>query len=130
MKQFLAVIMLLAAIPAFAEENVVYDDGVGAQISFCLPIQETDNGQEVQYSSFKISVEKGGKFLLLADLAGAKSKDGSNFVGKLIIPSELVASAEITIFGSPLKSSRAVQKTFRVSSFKKITRAKSWTEEK
>jgi len=93
-----------------AGDNIVYDDGTGAQISFHLPVYGDHHGKKVEYTTFRIVVVKDGRFLLFADLTGAKTGGGKTFAGKIIIPSELVASAEIIMLGCPPNSSYAVQK--------------------
>ncbi len=120
---------LSLTLSVIAKENIVYDDGTGAQISFCLPIQDTSNGAPVVYNTFRISIVKDDKFLLCADLAGRTSDDGKFFRGKIIIPSEFVRSAEILLLSSPPNSTRAVNKKLMVRDFKRLKRAKSWTEQ-
>lgn len=121
---------LLAVVPAMAGENVVHDDGVGAQISFNLPVYAKQDGKKIEYTTFRITVVKDDKFLLFADLSGAKTKDGKTFFGKIIIPSDLVNSAEILMLGSPQNSSLGIQEKLKVSSFRKVKRKKSWTDQK
>jgi len=130
MKPLLVAIALIAAVPVLAYENVVHDDGTGAQISFYLPTQGKQHGQEVEYTTFRITVVKDNKFLLCADLAGTKTEDGKTFFGKIIIPSDLIGSAEILMLGSPRNSSLGIEMKLKVSTFKKITREKSWTDQK
>lgn len=76
-----------------------------------------------------IAVVKDDKFVLFTRLSGAKTKDGETFFGKIIIPSELVESAEIEMLGSPPNSSLGVRKKLKVSTFRKIIREKSWTDQ-
>jgi len=114
---------------AIAEESIVHDDGTGAQISFCLPIHNTSHGRSVVYSTFRISVVRDGKFLLFADLAGKTSDDGKFFIGRVTIPSEFVHSAEILLLGGPPNTSLGLDKKLMVRDFKRLTRAKSWTEQ-
>jgi hypothetical protein len=129
MKPQLAAVMLLAASPVFADDNVVHDDGTGAQITFSLPTHGNQDGRRVEYTTFRIAVMKEDKFLLLADLAGKKSEDGNTFSGKIIIPSETVASAEILMLGSVSpNSSIGITKNVKVSGFKRVPRKKSWTD--
>lgn len=130
MRMVVAVLVLVSTAWVVAQENLVCDDGTGAQITYCLPVRGEDHGQPVDYGSFRISAERNGKFLLLADLPGKIGTGGSNFVGKIIIPSDLVAVAEIIAFGAPPNSSRGVEKRIKVSELKRVSRAKSWTESK
>jgi len=122
--------ILLAAVPAKATDNIVHDDGTGAQISFRLPTHGKQDGLRVEYTTFRMAVVNDDKFLLFTDLSGAKTKDGEIFFGKIIIPSDLVKSAEILMLGSPPNSSRGIRKKLQVSTFRRITRAKSWTDQK
>jgi hypothetical protein len=115
---------------AFANENIVHDDGTGAQISFFLPTHDKQGSLEVEYTSYNIIVVKNGRFLLLEDLSGSKTEDGKAFFGKIIIPSEFIDSAEIGMFGSPRSASIGIEKRLKVSTFKKILREKCWTEQK
>jgi len=115
---------------AFANENIVHDDGTGAQISFFLPTHDKLESLEIEYTSFNIIVVKDGKFLLLEDLSGSKTEDGKAFCGKIIIPSDLIDSAEIGMRGSPRSASVGIQKRLKVSTFKRIRREKSWTDQK
>ena len=115
---------------AFANENIVHDDGTGAQISFFLPTHDKRGSLEVEYTSYNIIVVKNGRFLLLEDLSGSKTEDGKAFFGKIIIPSEFIDSAEIGMWGSPRNSSLGIEKKLKVSTFKKILREKSWTDQK
>lgn len=120
---------LSLTVSVLAEESIVYDDGTGAQVSFCLPIQDTLHGRSVVYSTFRISVVKDGKFLLFADLAGKISDDGKFFCGRIIIPSEFVHSAEIVSLGGPPNSSLGMHEKLMVRDFKRVKRKKSWTEQ-
>ena len=121
--------LLSLTFPALAEESIIHDDGTGAQISFCLPIQDTSGGRTVTYKTFRISVVKDSKFLLLADLEGKTSDDGKFFVGKIIIPSKFVDSAEILLLGAPPNSTLGISKRMKVRDFKIVKRKKSWTEQ-
>lgn len=129
MRPLLLFVLMTAAMPVFAEKNIIYDDGSGAQISFSLPTREIKDGQIIEYRTYRISVRKNGKFLLLTDLAGSKTKDGITFEGTVIIPSAFIDSAEIIMLGSPPNSSLGVVKTVKVSTFKTVHRAKSWTDQ-
>jgi len=129
MRPLLMAIMLGIAVPAHADDNIVHDDGVGAQISYRLPRDDVRDGQAVQYTTLRIAAVKDGKFLLLVDLAGSKSEDGKSFSGKVIIPSELIASAEFLMLGSLRNSSRGAEKKTKISTFKRVVRAKSWTDQ-
>ncbi len=129
MKLLLVAIMPLAAVPASANDNVVHDDGTGAQISFQLPTHGKQDGRYVEYTTFRIAVMRDDKFLLLADLAGRKTEDGKTFFGKIIVPSELIGSAEILMLGSPPNSSMGVARKLKVSTFKRVTREKSCTDQ-
>ena len=120
---------LAFALSAVAEESIAHDDGTGARISFCLPIHDTSHNRSVVYSKFRISVVRDGKFLLFADLAGKTSDDGKFFIGKITIPSEFVHSAEIWLLGGPPNTTLGLHKKLMVRDFKKLTRAKSWTEQ-
>jgi hypothetical protein len=130
MRSLLIAMTLLAVAPAIAGENVVHDDGTGAQISFYLPLYSEQDGKKVEYTTFRITVVKDDKFLLFADLSGTKSEDGKTFFGTIIIPSDFVSSAEILMLGSPPNSSLGIQKKLKVNSFRKIERNKSWTDQK
>ncbi len=110
-------------------ESIVYDDGTGANILFYLPIHDTWNGKEIEYSVFAITVVKDGKFLLSTRLTGAKTADGKVFFGHVIIPSIFIDSAEIGLSGSPPNSSFGVSKKLNVRDFKRVVRKKSWTEQ-
>lgn len=116
----------LPALPVLADENIVHDDGTGAQISFYLPTDGKEGGEEVEYSTFRIMVVKDGKFLLFTDLAGSKSEDGNVFFGKIVIPSGLIGSAEFVMLGSPRNSSLGMERRLKVSTFKKDIRDKCW----
>jgi hypothetical protein len=129
MKLILSILLLCLTFPALAEESIIHDDGTGAQISFCLPIQDKSDGRSVDYKTFRISVVKDNKFLLLADLAGKTSDDGKFFIGKIIIPSNFVDSAEILLLGGPPNSTLGVTKKLNVRDFKKVKRKKSWTDQ-
>ena len=122
-------VILMTASLGFAGENIVYDDGTGAQIEFCLPIHDKWQDRDIEYSIFNIIVSKNDKFLLLAPLLGSKTDDGKLFCGKIIIPSTLVPLAEISMSGGPLLSTLGVSKKMKVADFKKIMRKKSWTEQ-
>jgi hypothetical protein len=132
MRPFVVAMVLLAVAPAIGGENVVHDDGTGAQISFALPVNDKVDGKDVTFTTFRLVVRKAGKFLLFTDLPGKTNEDGKTFSGKIIIPSEMIGTAEILMLGSHPnpKSSRGVQKEIKVSTFKVIKRDKSWTEQK
>lgn len=110
-------------------ENIVHDDGTGAQLSFSLPVHGKWNDMNVEYGTFRILVVKDDKFLLFADLVGAITNDGNFFFGRIIIPSHFVDSAEILLLGSPANSSLGVSKKLKVSHFERVARKKSWTEQ-
>ena len=114
---------------AFASECVIYDDGIGAQITFNLPTRGEWNGKKVEYTTFRIFVAKGEKILLLSDLPGKYTDNGSYFSGKIIIPSEFIDSAEILLLGGPPNSSLGVENKLKVREFKRISRKKSWAEQ-
>jgi len=122
--------MMFSAVPALSNENVIHDDGAGAQISFYLPTHGKKIGHDVVFTTYRIIVTKDDKYLLFTDLNGVKTDDGKAFWGKIIIPSEMIGSAEILMLGSPSNSSLGVQKKLKVSEFKRIYREKSWTEQK
>ncbi len=128
MRPILIAIVLLTATAVLAGESVIYDDGVGAKISFYLPIHEHHDGQRVEYTTFRLTVIRDGRILLMTDLAGARSEDGKSFSGNIIIPSEYLNAAEILMLGSRHNSTLGVQKRLAVSSFRITKRDKSWTE--
>jgi hypothetical protein len=132
MRSIILTVMLAMAVPVIADESVVHDDGTGAQISYNLPTHGKQDGQDVEYTTFRIAVRKDGKFLLFTDLAGTKTDDGKTFSGRIVIPSGLLETAEILMLGShpnPV-SSRGVETRLTVSTFKRIKREKSWTDQK
>ena len=129
MKVILSILLLNFSLSALANGNVIHDDGTGAQISFCLATREKSDGRIVEYKTFRISVTKDEKFLLLADLTGKTSDDGKFFIGEIIIPSHFVDSAEILLLGGPPNSTLGVTKKMKVRDFKQIKRKKSWTEQ-
>jgi hypothetical protein len=124
----MSIMMITASIRA--EENIIHDDGTGAQICFHLPTRDIKDGRMIEYTTFSITVVKNDKFLLLTGLTGSKTEDGKTFYGDIIIPSNFVDSAEIIMAGSPLNSSLGVSNKIRVNTFKKIYRNKSWTDQK
>ena len=126
---FLAASFGASALEPAAHESVVHDDGTGAQISFCLATHGKWKEKDVEYTHFNISVAKGGKLLLLTRLSGQVTDDGQYFRGKIVIPSEFVALAEITLLGGVPNSSMGASEKVKVSDFKKIARKKSWTEQ-
>jgi hypothetical protein len=130
MKSLLLAIMLMTATPILASENIVHDDGTAAQISFYLPTQDNQDGREIKYTKFRIVVVKDDRLYLFADLTGSKTEDGKVFFGKIIIPSGLIDSAEILMLGYPRNSSHGVKKKLKVSTFRKVTRDKSWSDQK
>jgi hypothetical protein len=111
-----------------AEENIIHDDGTGAQISFCLPKQGKVENRAVDYHTFRVSVVREGKFLLFADLAGKTSEDGKFFRGQIIIPSDFINSARILCLGNFSNSTLSTTKELRVNNFERIRQAKSWTD--
>lgn len=120
---------LAFTLSANAEENIVHDDGTGAQITFCFPIYDRLEDTSVVYRTFHISVVRGDKLLLSTELMGKISDDGKFYIGKIVIPSEFVNSAEITLLGGPPDTTRGLSKKLMVRDFRRITRAKSWTEQ-
>jgi hypothetical protein len=132
MRLFILTVVLVLTVPAIADESVVFDDGTGAQVSYNLPTHGKQDGQDVEYKTFRIVVRRDGKFLLFTDLAGARTEDGKTFSGKIVIPSGFIETAEIVMLGShpnPM-SSRGVETKLKVNTFKIISRAKSWTDQK
>ena len=129
MKGIFSILLLSLSLSALANENVIHDDGTGAQISFYLPAREKSDGRIVEYKTFRISVQKDDKFLLLADLKGKVIDDGKFFMGTIIIPSHFVDSAEILMSGATPNSTMGVTKKIKVRDFNQIKRKKSWTEQ-
>lgn len=130
MRLLLVAIMLFSAAPALSDENIIHDDGTGAQISFWLPTHGKKLDRKVVYTTYRIIVTKDDKYLLFTDLCGIKTDDGKTFFGKIIIPSEMIDSAEIVMLGFPANSSLGVHEKLKVSDFKRTYRNKSWTVQK
>jgi hypothetical protein len=130
MRHLLIAIFCIAAMNLIASENVIHDDGTGAQISYSIPTKGEQDGTKVEYSGFRLTVTKEKKFLLFTDLPGHVSEDGKFFQGSIIIPSEFVKTAEIIVLGSPPDSTMGLSKKLNVREFKRIEREKSWTDQK
>lgn len=111
-----------------ANETVVFDDGIGAKVDFRLPSRGTHLGRTVYFTTYRISASKDDRLVLLTDLPGRMTDDGKWFEGSIIIPSELVSSAEIIALGSFANSSMGLNQRLLVREFRRISRQKSWTD--
>lgn len=128
-KIIVSIIMLfLLSTYSWADESIIYTDGIGAKIQFYLPTKEIINDSNIEFTTYRITAEKDGKILLLSDLSGTITENGKYFQGSIIIPQNILEYCEIILLGAPKNSSMGLHKKIKVSSFKKVEREKSWTK--